>query len=77
MKLKINFSDGTYKYSSFITKRKIGPSSAIFKEKVGPFEGTARIIYKHGGWNEFEFSSEQDFMDKAKPAMDEHLDVEF
>ena len=77
MRLKVNFKDGTYKYSSSVSKRKIGPSSAIFKDITGPFEGTARIEYKHGGYNSFDFTSRDDFYTKALPAMDEYLDEQY
>lgn len=76
-RLKINFSDGTYTYSTLSLKRKIGLSSAVLKGKVGAFEGVARITYAPTYYNEFEFSSKEDFVDKIGPCMERELYAEF
>ena len=75
--LFIRFNDKTTLTSTFITKRKVGPASAIFKRNVDAFEGIAKVRYNSRDYNEFEFSSVDDFRDKILPCLEKELLNEF
>lgn len=70
---KITLSNGTYKYSSFVTKRKIESLYTMLTAQNGIYDGTCTVEYSRDFYNEFEFSDEKDFKYKLGPCIEKEL----
>lgn len=76
MKVKINFNDKTYNYLNNPTKRKLsGLISRLASKKT--FSGTCIVEYKRSFFNEFDFVSYEDFIEKIDPCLDTQLIKDF
>lgn len=73
MKVKIRFSDGSYKYLENPSKRKV--SSLI--SRLGNKSGICRVEYTTGFFNDFLFNGASDFKDKIEPCLEEELLKDF
>ena len=77
MRVVLRFNDGMVQYTTSPSKRKMSGFISRLSEKQGVFEGSCRVTYKPGYYNEIEFNSIDDLKHKLWPCLERELANEF
>jgi len=73
----LNLKDGTYKYPTNPTKRKMAGLITMLERENAIFEGKCTVEYTKEYKNEFEFNSKADLENKLWPCLEPNLVKEF
>ena len=73
MKLKLKINGKTMVYSSFGKRKVLGLVATMSSKEEGIIEGTVRVEYGGGDYNEFSFIGSDDYRKKLGPCIDDSL----
>lgn len=77
MKLKINFDNGTTRYTQNVSKRKFSAILTKLEPQDEDMSGSASVEYSRGFWNKFDFSNLTELRQKMEPCLERSLLDEF